>query len=152
MLQVIQPKAHTAINGFSLPEAMVALAIVAMLATLSYPSFTQALRKARRAEAWASLHQIQRAQARHRSLHPHYGSLADIRWHPGPEQRHYALRLTRHDGSGYTVLATAQNAQAADVSCRHLQMDVQGLQMRQTSGPTTELSNDEYENQRCWAP
>ena len=152
MLQLTQPRAHTAINGFSLPEAMVALAIVAMLATLAYPSFSQALRKARRAEAWASLHQIQRAQARHRSLHPSYGTLAEIRWHAGPEQRHYALRLTRHDDSGYTVLATAQNAQAADISCRHLQVDVQGLQVQQTSGRTTKLSNDEFENQRCWAP
>ena len=152
MAQAIQHGAHTAINGFSLPETMVALAITAILASLAYPSFTQALRKARRADAWASLQQIQRAQARHRSLHPSYGTLADIHWHPGPEQRHYALRMTRNDESGYTVLATAQNAQAADVSCRHLQIDVQGLQVQQASGRTPELTNDEFENQRCWAP
>ena len=152
MLQAIPPKAHTAINGFSLPETLAALAIVAILASMAYPSFTQSLLKARRADAWASLHQIQRAQSRHRALHPSYGTLADIHWQPGPEQRHYTLRLTRHDESGYTVLATAQKAQAADVACRHLQMNVQGLQVQQTSGRTAELNNDELENQRCWAP
>lgn len=152
MPQALQPTARNALKGFSLPEAVVALAIVAILASMAYPSLTQSLLKARRAEAWASLHQIQRAQARHRSLHPRYGTLADIHWQPGPEQRHYTLRLTRHDESGYTVRATAQNAQAADVSCRHLQIDVQGLQVQQTSGRTVELSNDALENQRCWTP
>ena len=152
MLRPMQWGARSAMSGFSLLETMAGLAIMAILATLAYPSFTQALLKARRADAWASLDQIQRAQARHRSLHPDFGTLADIHWQPGPEQRHYTLRLTRHDESGYTVLAIAQNAQAADVSCRHLQMDVQGLQMQQKSGRTAELTNDELENQRCWTP
>ncbi len=79
--------AHPAIEGFSLIEILISLAIAAILVTMAYPSFQQAMLKGRRLEAWAGLQQIQLAQARYRMSHPRYGNLEEIGWHTSSQKK-----------------------------------------------------------------
>jgi type IV pilus assembly protein PilE len=138
--------------GWSLIEIMISLLIAATLATLAYPSFSQAVLKSRRGEAWTGLQQIQLAQARYRIRHDRYGSLEDIGWRAGPQTSNYAFRITHHDSNGYIVSASARSAQAADTPCQHLQIEWRGLDMQQRSGSSMDLRNGEEQNRRCWSP
>lgn len=137
-------------SGFSLVELMVALAIAALLAGLAYPSFAQTIRHTRRAEAWTNLQQIQWAQARHRAKHPSYASLTELGWQPHSPTPHYLISVRHHTHSGYALHAQALGSQAADLNCSHLQIELEGLTLSRTSGPTEDLKNGELENQRCW--
>jgi len=68
--------------GFTLIELLVAISIVGLLATIAYPSFQDALRKARRADATNTLLKIQIAQEKYRTRHPVFaGDLADLPVH-----------------------------------------------------------------------
>ena len=137
-------------SGFSLVELLVALAIASLLAGLAYPSFAHTIRHTRRAEAWTSLQQIQWAQARHRAKHASYASLAELGWQPHSPTPHYLVSVRHYTDSGYALHAQALGSQAADLNCSHLQIELQGLTLIRTSGPTVELNNTEAENQRCW--
>ncbi|MBK9683398.1 MAG: prepilin-type N-terminal cleavage/methylation domain-containing protein, partial [Betaproteobacteria bacterium] len=54
-------------SGFTLVELMIAVVIVALLASIALPSFMDSIRKSRRSEAFAALAQVQQAQERWRS-------------------------------------------------------------------------------------
>jgi len=63
-------------RGFTLIEVMVTVAIVAILAAIAFPSFMSQVRASRRADAVATLSQVQQAQERWRANCPCYaGSL-----------------------------------------------------------------------------
>ncbi|MBK7458565.1 MAG: prepilin-type N-terminal cleavage/methylation domain-containing protein [Betaproteobacteria bacterium] len=53
-------------SGFTLVELMIAVVIVALLASIALPSFMDSIRKSRRSEAFAALSAVQQAQERWR--------------------------------------------------------------------------------------
>lgn len=61
-----------AMRGFSLIEVMVVLAILAILAAIEYPSYQEAVRKAKRAEGRAALLEVMQQQERHYSQNGAY--------------------------------------------------------------------------------
>jgi type IV pilus assembly protein PilE len=122
-------------NGFSLIELMIVTALIAILVTLSYPSYVNFVRKADRTEAmttlldWANRQQIWRAD------HPTYST--DI--NPGNTELYsYSITTT---ATSFTLTATALNAQANDVedgvACTTLTLDQAGQK-----GPSGHLE--------CW--
>lgn len=131
-------------------ELLCALAVSAILASLSFPSFQGAVLKARRTDAWTTLMQLQMAQERHRANHMRYGSLAALAHHSTSSSGNYLLSVSHVTDSGYRVHAKAQGLQRADTSCRHLQLRVEGLNHIQESGPTEALENSRAENKKCW--
>lgn len=137
--------------GFSLVELLCALAVGAVLAGLSYPSFQRAVLKARRADGLAALMQLQQAQERHRANHSSYGDLAALKQNAVSPRQHYLLSISHATASGYRLQAQAQGAQQADTACRHLQLRVDGLNQTHESGPTAALANTPEENRQCWA-
>ncbi|MFP2768800.1 type IV pilin protein [Oceanisphaera sp. KMM 10153] len=109
-------------TGFTLVELMIVVAIVAILATVAYPSFHSYLLKSKRIEAIQSLYNMQLKQEDWRISHPGYTSSAANLISP-TSNAHYNYSATV-SGSSYTVTATAQGSQLNDkegsVSCSPL--------------------------------
>ncbi|MDT7836349.1 type IV pilin protein [Aquabacterium sp. OR-4] len=120
-------------RGFTLIEMLITLAVVAILATVAWPTYQNAVRKGRRADAMAAIAQVMQAQERWRSERTSYktdmsGLLPNNR--TVSADGHYAISLA--DGSvtatGYTVLATVQSGspQASDSVCATMRVVVAG--------------------------
>jgi type IV pilus assembly protein PilE len=92
--------------GFTLMELIAALAIVAILATLAFPGFQEALMRGRRGDAVASLLAVQLAQEKWRANHPAYADLDALGWADAASlDGHYLLRLSERSAAGYRVTA-----------------------------------------------
>lgn len=137
-------------GGFTLLELLIAVGIVGVLASLTLPSMSLVLHKARRAEARAALLAIQHAQERYYLDHlryadevpPHAGSAGS----PAGGVGDYQFRIeTSRDGQHYLASATVspQGRQRTDRLCREFQVDALGQQRAfDASGrPTAD---------RCW--
>ena len=96
------------IQGFSLIELLTTLAIVAILATITVPTFSSLVAGARRSDAISALVQVQLAQERWRARNPAYApDLATLGWAAAESpEGHYRLRVGHADAGSY--LATAQ--------------------------------------------
>jgi len=138
--------------GFTLIELMIVVGVVGILAVIAYPSFQDAVRKSRRADAIAGLNQLQQLQERFRGQQPQYAdAVASM---PGPAtspERHYVLAVTAASASGYSMAATASasSPQFADTMCRALQVAMAGGMITHSSlnaagDPDTTNAN------RCW--
>lgn len=126
--------AHRPASGFTLVELMIAIAIIAILSALAWPTLQEAVHRSRRADAMAALSVIQQAQERWRANNPEYkSSLSSL---PGADatrspDQHYDLSLV-DDGLdrrvAYTARATARSAspQSSDSRCQQLQVTVNG--------------------------
>jgi type IV pilus assembly protein PilE len=72
-------RCNTEHNGFTLIELLITIAIIAILATVAYPSYQQFLLESRRADAQSSLLKLQLAQENLRGSCKHYalGGIGD---------------------------------------------------------------------------
>ncbi len=113
--------------GFSVLELLIALAIVAILATITVPSYSGLVAKTRRGDAMAALVQVQLAQERWRSAHPAYTrDLKALGWSsPQSPDGHYRLRVKHADAVDYLLLAQPTGSQHSD-RCGVFAMDSQG--------------------------
>lgn len=131
--------------GFTLIELMVVIAIVAILAAIAIPSFTDAMRKSRRAEAARGLSELQLRQERWRASHAAYvgtdSATADLTAFGAlPTSDFYTFALDSLAGATtFTVKATAKGAQASDTACGTMRIAVTGNAASKT--PTSD---------RCW--
>ena len=137
-------------DGFTLIETMVAVAITAILASLSYPTFAEQVRKGRRLDAVVRLASLQLAQERYRSSNASYASLAETGLPAQTSDGIYRLAVVGHDAVGYTAVAEAQGSQLRDVDCRFLQLTVAGGNTQRASGPDALVGNTPALNNRCW--
>ncbi len=138
-------------TGFTLIELLCAMAISAVLAGLSLPSFQQTVLKTRRVDGWSALMHLQLAQERHRANHLSYGTLAALQQTTTSPSGHYLLSVSHLTANGYRLLAQAQGGQHNDKACRYLQLRVDGLNHVKESGRTPALGNNSTENRACWA-
>lgn len=119
-------------RGLSLIELMVVLTVLAVAATLAYPSYEQQWLKARRLDAFTAIAGIQLAQERWRSERPDYA--AELGHGDGrlglaehSAQGHYRLALSTDEAQAattYRVTATAQGRQARDHACATMTLEV----------------------------
>lgn len=79
-------------RGFGFIELMATLVIVAILATVAYPSYQESVRKAKRAEGRAALMRLMQQQERYYSQHIRYIAFSSssvdaterqFKWHSG---------------------------------------------------------------------
>ena len=129
---------------------LVAMAIAAVLATLSYPSFQATVLRLRRAEAITALAALQLAQQRYRSNQNRYARLSELGLPGTSASGRYLYSEQEPDSLGFAVQAVAQGSQASDTLCAHLALQVSGLDVQWRSGPSPELSNTGSDNTRCW--
>lgn len=102
---------------------MIAIAIVAIVGAIAYPSYLKSIAEGRRTEAVGALSQLQQGQERWRANHPSYvtsGSETSLvpstTTSPGG---YYTLSIAAADGFGYIMTATAVagTSQANDTNC-----------------------------------
>jgi type IV pilus assembly protein PilE len=139
-----------ATRGFTLLDALAALAISAILASVALPSYVDIVRKGRRAEAVHALAAVQLAQERWRANQRTYAD--DLASLTPPPTHHYRLALSAVGPDGYTVVATALDGspQALDGPCARLRLRVVGADAVQGAAAPGEPF-DETNRHRCWS-
>jgi type IV pilus assembly protein PilE len=138
-------------RGFTLIELLCAMAVSAILAALSLPSFHSVILKTRRVDGLTTIMQLQLIQERHRADHLTYGTLAALQRPTSSSHGYYSISLHDVNANGWRVLLQAQGAQQPDTRCRYLQLQVQGANQVKSSGPTAALDNSITENRACWS-
>ena len=117
-------------RGFTLMELMIAVAIIGILSAIAYPSYTDYVRKARRAEAKSMLQEIQLVQEKYRANNSTYGTLTNLGW--TNTLTYYDLDINPNTASTYAIKATAKtgSSQIGDkqgaTECKNLELNQGG--------------------------
>lgn len=124
------------LRGFTLIELMIAVAIVAILAAVALPSYQSSVRKSRRADAIATMQQLQQAQERFRANNATYsgdiGAAADKIPIAGAAAStpktspdgYYTLELSLPTATSYVIKATptTKGGQDKDTACSPMEL------------------------------
>jgi type IV pilus assembly protein PilE len=118
-------------SGFTLIELMITVAIIAILASIAWPSYTQYVLESRRAEAQSEMLRIQLGLEKWRANNSTYSStLGDAGFTDANAYYNYTITgLTvgsAPTGSVYVIRADAQGAQTADSGCTALTLNQSG--------------------------
>jgi type IV pilus assembly protein PilE len=147
------------LGGFTLIELMIAVAIIAILATIALPGYLDSLRKSRRAEAFNSMATVQQAQERYRSNNAGYAStlaLLGITSTTSTPKGYYTLSVVTEPSTiatTYTVSAVAVSgtSQAQDGNCRRLAVRASGGQISYAGCASCGLVPADFsETNACW--
>jgi type IV pilus assembly protein PilE len=136
-------------KGFTLIEVMITVALVAILATIAYPSFRDQLIRARRSDGQIALVQAAAAQERWFTANNSYTNAIGNIGGAGSPEGYYTLAVTIPGDAGCTVGAkfycfevtatpTTLGGQNGDSACATIKIDHKG-QKTSTGGGT-----------RCW--
>lgn len=154
-MNTIEPLARRRMNGFTLIELMIAVAVVGILLAVALPSFMDSIRKGRRSEAFAALSAIQQAQERWRSNRAAYTTtLADLGVTsavstPGG---YYTLSIASASATGYVLTAVGSGSQLSDGQCANLGVEMNGGAIRYASCTGCAPATFSYAaSDRCWA-
>ncbi|MCM5681506.1 type IV pilin protein [Schlegelella sp. S2-27] len=124
-------------RGFTLIELMIVVVVVAILSALAFPSYVEAVRKSRRAEAKTALLELAARQERYFTTHNAYAETPPFLGYAGSEfpvevrfgtTAYYRLHLElTSDASGWRAVAEPTPAQDAD-ACGSYTIDHLGIQ------------------------
>jgi type IV pilus assembly protein PilE len=104
-------------KGFTLIELMVAIVIVAVLASIAIPSYREYVKRSHRRAAQAVMMEIANQQHQYFAANRAYASATDLGYTLPPEvDDHYDLTITPAAGSPptFTISLTATGSQATD--------------------------------------
>jgi len=130
-------------TGFTLIEVMIAVAIVAILASVALPAYRDQLEKTRRADGKALLTNISQNLERCYTKFGRYNH-ADCPVQDGTtvesEDQYYSVTPAGTTATTYALTAVPQGAQVSDTTCANLTLNQAGVQGRSGSGDL----------ERCW--
>lgn len=115
--------------GFTLIELMIVVVVIGIIAAFAYPAYMDYVRKARRADAQATLMANQIAQERYRAYNNVYASTAVILDAAGlgitESDKYYEYKIASVASSTYTLSAIlkAGSDQINDTGCYPLTVD-----------------------------
>jgi len=116
-------------RGFTLLELMVTVAIVAILASIAYPSYQSFVLRSHRAEAIEGLLSAQLRQEEWRVKNGSYTATMSNLGSPTSTYYNFSAAASSSGVPTYTLTATAINGQTADSDCSTLTItnaDVKG--------------------------
>ncbi len=142
---MLRKKEVSAYRGVTLIELLLAMAVLAILLALAWPSYGELVRKSRRLDAVTALYQIQLAQERYHAAHYRYAeSLSEIGWshdETDSAEGHYRLRLAPVADARRVYRALAQPRPGSDQA-----RDACGVFALTQDGPDPALPADSA----CW--
>jgi len=122
-------------SGFTLIEAMIAVAIVAVLAAVAYPQYTQHVRRGHRADAQAVLMDVATRQQQYLlDSRAYAGTLGSLNVTvPSAVDAHYTVSLAVGTATvpSFTVTAAPKGSQAQD-ACGTLSLTNAGVKSPST--------------------
>lgn len=134
----MQHKFKKCLQGFTLIELMVTVAIIGVLAAIAYPSYTEYVTRAKRADGKATLLLIQLAQEKWRANNTNYATKAQLGITVSPDGHYTVNDFTNISGTTYTV--TVSPSGFTDAKCGTLGIN--------EAGTKTETGSDTAAN--CW--
>lgn len=122
-------------KGFTLMELMISIAIVGILASIAYPSYVNYIDRSRRADALATLSQMQLILERCYSQNFSYSAACTGRptFPLNSPQNFYTITLTNLSPTTYTLTATTRGIQVRDTTCTT--MSVNQANVRTATNP-----------------
>lgn len=135
-------------TGFTLLELMVVVTVIAVLAGFALPTFTEYLRKGKRAEAVSAIGDIQLREERYRADNPTYGTLAQVispttTTYYNNALKYFSISVSNNTASAYTITATRKGDLASDPKCANFVMDY-------SAGIATKKMSDNKNVDYCW--
>lgn len=115
-------------GGFTLIELLIALAIMAIIVAVAYPSYLNQLQQVRRANAQADLVELAAFMQRFYSNNLSYDADAQLPYNTSPRsggQIFYAFTLSNVSPTTYTLTAVPQGSQAND-ACGSMTINQRG--------------------------
>lgn len=140
-------------GGFTLIELMLALVVLAVLATVAIPSYQDSIRKGRRGDAIAGLNRLQLAQERFRGNNPVYASAVASMAGASADspEGHYSITVDSSNATQYQMTATAKSGspQFGDTRCRSFTVTMNAGTIGHNSADAGGAADPTNAN-RCW--
>lgn len=138
-------------SGFTLIELMIAVAVVAILAAIAYPSYRQQILKSNRTDARVALMQAAQLLEKCYTVHGAYNDAA-CNIPASSEHGYYTIIQGTGTNAGdtavnsFTLTATATGNQADDSACGSLSLDNVNVKHAKDKSGTTNSTVDAT----CW--
>jgi len=128
-------------SGFTLIEVMIAVAVIAIIASIAFPAYQDQAQKTRRADGKALLgnvsQQLERCYTRFGSYN-NAGCSVTNGDSIDSDDNFYNVTLAGVAATTYSLTAIPQGIQAADTTCANLTLDQAGQQTYSGSGTVSE--------------